>query len=170
MKKLFQSDCPAERCHVLMKAAIVLIALCGTAICVLWFPYASYVGMPDVKEMGEQAFRAMYASQLSLLLLSALPCYAIVFFLWKVSDLVAAGRLFTLGAVRYFKLSAVVLFCDIFFFLAVNLTFFCLGANDWLWLYIFIDLCALCVALFFYIVSRCLNEGAKLQEESDGTI
>lgn len=170
MKGLFQSECSAERCHVLMKAAIVLIALCGAAICVFWFPYASYVGMPSAEEAGTQAFRVMYACELSFLLLSAIPCYAILLYIWKVSDLVAVGRLFTLGAVECFHKSAIILFADIIFFLTGNAVFFFLGANDWLWLYIFIDVCGCCVALFFYIISKCLGEGAKLQEESDGTI
>ena len=160
----------AKDYHGLMKAAIVLIGLCGAAICIFWFPYGVSSGMPALAAEGGQAYWTAFASECVFFYLAALPCFFILGYLWKVSDLVRAGTLFSRNAVTCFHRSATILFFDLLFFLAGNIIFFRTGQNDWFWAYFFLALCGCAVALFFLIISKCLEEAAKLQEESDGTI
>lgn len=156
--------------HRIMKFAIVLIALCGAAITAGWFPYAAYVAVSRVATAWESMFTLLYVIEVCFFVASALPCFYILINLWRTSRLVAFGRLFSADAVAYFSHSAKILFCDIIFFFVGNLIFFFIGANFWVWLYIFIDVCGLAVALLFYIISKCLDRAKILQEESDGTI
>ncbi len=161
---------PAKSYHGLMKAAVVLIALCGAAICVFWFPYGVSSGMPALAETGGREYWTAFASECVFFYLAALPCFVIAGYLWKVSDLVREGRLFSAAGVRCFHRSAVILFFDLIFFLFGNIVFARMGLNGWFWLYIFLTLCGAAVALLFFVVAKCLGEAAKLQEESDGTI
>lgn len=158
------------RSHIFMKVAVALIALCGTAVCAAWFPYAAYLAVGKVFEPWSQQFTLCYSLQLVFFILSALPCYAVVVCLWLTSKLIGRGRLFGDRAVKYFATSARLLFADIVFFLVGNVVFYLVGVNEWLWLYLFLDVCALAIALLFVIISRCLREAAVLQEESDCTL
>lgn len=159
-----------DKSHIFMKVAVALIALCGTAICAAGFPAAVYVAVGKLFEPWSREFTLCYSFELAFLLLSALPCYAIVVYLWKTSELIGRGRLFCDSAVKYFAASARLLFVDVIFFLVGNLVFYFIGANCWLWLYLFLDVCAVAVALVFVMVSKCLKEAAILQDESDCTL
>ena len=119
---------------------------------------------------GGEAYWTAFASACVFYYLAALPCFAILFYLWKVSDLVRERRLFSREGVGCFYKSAIILFADLLFFVAGNFVLWRMGRNEWFWAYIFLALCGCAVALFFFIISKCLGEAAKLQEESDETI
>lgn len=161
---------PAKNYHGLMKTAIVLIGICGAVICIFWFPYGVSSGMPALAAEGGEAYWTAFASACVFYYLAALPCFAILFYLWKVSDLVRERRLFSREGVGCFYKSAIILFADLLFFVAGNFVLWRMGRNEWFWAYIFLALCGCAVALFFFIISKCLGEAAKLQEESDETI
>ncbi len=161
---------PARSLHGLMKAALLLIALCGAAVCVFWFPYAAASGMQHGADMPVPEFWTRCAILLAFDYAAALPCFAVLFFLWRISDRIAEGALFREGAVRDMRIAAFLLFGDLAFFLVGNLVFCALGMNGWLPVYLFLIACGLAVALLFFLISKCLREAANLQEESDGTI
>lgn len=158
-----------RRYHGLMKAAIVLIALCGGAICAVWFPYSVLSSLSLAGEAGNW-FWTQFVCELCFFYAAAAPCYIILVQLWKVSELIADGKLFSLPSAMCFAKSAKILLFDLLFFLAGNTVLFVLGKTVWFWVHVFLCVCGCAVALLFFVISQCLREGAVLQEESDGTI
>ena len=170
MKKNENNTPPSGSYHVLMKAAVIIIALCGAAICTFWIPQAAYGGITESASIPVDELWGRAGAVMAFDYTAALPCFAILFLLWKISDLLEDGKLFCRRTARHMRRCAVLLFCDLIYFLIGNVVFYLLGMNDWLYVYLFFIICGCAIAMLFFILSVCLGEAAKLQEESDATI
>lgn len=154
--------------HALVKAAVVLIGICGLLLCAALVPYCLSV----MEETEEVAGKTVYAVQLGLHWAMAAPCYAILVHFWLVSNLIKRGKLFSMKAVTYFKRCAILLFADVAFLLLAETAFSLAGYPMFAggWLYAILILCGCAIAVFMFIMSKFLYQAALLQEESDGTI
>lgn len=103
---------------------------------------------------------------------AALPCFAILIFVWKVSTAVRDETVFTLKTAKWIKMSALILFADAGFFFTGNIILSILWMNHpgILLLSTLAVICAVALALLAAVAARYITKAAVLQEESEGTI
>ncbi len=154
----------AKSAHWIFKIAVILMGVCGVAICTLWYPFGTVLGV-----LGNPADE-IYLAEMIFYYATALPCFTMLVFFWKVSDLIQVGRLFSYEAAKCFTINAIILFIDLIVFLIGNIVFYILNANVWLIVYVFFVLCGCVVDLLLFVMAKYLKEAAILQEESDGTV
>ena len=157
-----------KKLTVFMRIAIILIGICGVAICLFWLP------MTTTKSFGALSWGALRKvenwTQYIFHWGISLPCFWLLIMAWEVTSDMQKGRLFIeKNAVRV-KCATVILLCDILLFLIGNITFAILGWNEWLVLHLFAAVVGLIVAIVLFIFSQYLRKAATLQEESDLTV
>ena len=157
-----------KKLTILMRVAILLIGLCGVAICLFWLPMSSGKGAATFSwdELQKVQVWTQYAFQW----LISLPCFWLLITAWKITGDMQRGRLFTEENVRLVKKSTVILLVDILLYLAGNIIFAVLGWNEWFILQLFAAIVGLIIAILLFILSQYLMKAAVLQEESDLTV
>ena len=157
-----------KKLTVFMRIAIILIGICGVAICLFWLP------MTTTKSFGPLSWGALQKvenwTQYIFHWGISLPCFWLLIMAWEVTSDMQKGRLFIeKNAVRV-KWATAILLGDILLFLIGNITFAILGWNEWLVLHLFAAVVGLIVAIVLFIFSQYLRKAATLQEESDLTV
>ncbi|MDR1669322.1 MAG: DUF2975 domain-containing protein [Oscillospiraceae bacterium] len=150
----------------LVRAAVIAVAVCGLAMCGLFLP-------PLVADTAGELFGLTESyCWLAFLWVSALPCFAILVYVWKCSDAIKNENVFRLRVARWVKHAAMLLFCDVVFFFLGNTVFWLIGLNHPSVLIASLLICVLGAALATAAaaVSRYITKAAALQEEADGTI
>lgn len=113
-----------------VRLVIVLIAACGLAICVFWYPFSIYLsvmGLADSVPTFEQNIEIW--TQLIFYYLVSLPCFIILFLAWLITCSIKKGAFFSKKNVKIIKSSALILFIDLMVFLIGNVVFLILGWN-----------------------------------------
>ena len=151
----------------MIRAAVIAVTLCGIAGCLYILP--STGTNLAVKNPG---LAHCYYPWLIFLWIAAIPCFAILIVVWKVSSSVKQEAVFTYKTARRVKISAVLLFGDTCFFIAGNTVFLLLGMSHpfVLLISLFIAAFGVSLAILAATLSRFLTKAAVLQEEADSTI
>ncbi len=104
--------------------------------------------------------------------LVALPCFAVLVFVWKVSGAVTKDTVFTILTAKWVKTGALLFLCDAAFLFIGNviLLLFNMSHPGILLLSVIGDIFAVALALLAAVLSRYLTKAAVLQEESEGTL
>ena len=153
--------------RVLVRVSAVVIAICGGVACFYFLPS---FGRELVSRLPESAH--FYYPWLIFLWAAAAPCFALLVLIWKLSTITNREHVFTLKTARMVKTYAIILFCDVFFFVAGNIIFLILGMNHIivLLLSVIIAVFGLALAVLVAVLSRYLTKAAALQEEVNNTI
>jgi len=151
----------------LVRAAVIAVIICGIAACGYILP--SW-GASIAKDNPE--FANCYLPWLIFLWVSAVPCFAILVLVWKVSTSIKREQVFTIQTARMVKIGAVLLFYDMGFFFIGNILLLLLNMSHpgILLLSFFVDVFGLSLAVLAAVLSRYLTKAAVLQEEADNTI
>lgn len=159
------------RISLLFKIALIITAICGVCICALWYPFTISVSVTGgVSAVLNAAETAQFWAQLAFYWLCSLPCFIILYFLWKISGDIKKDKIFTVRTAKSFNLCAVILFIDVALFVAGNIIFAALKWNYLAIIYFFVSAAGIAVAIVLTVVSCILSKAAVLKEEFDGTI
>ena len=113
-----------------------------------------------------------YYPWMAFIILTSLPCFAVMVLVWLVSYSVKNDEVFTVKTSKRIQYAAVLLFADAGFFLLGNVVLSILHMNNSLLMLgaLFLDIFIIALALLASVLSRYIAKAAALQEESDGTI
>lgn len=151
----------------LMRISVIAAALCGLFLCAYVIP--SW-GQSIVNTYPETS--GWYRPWLVFEWLVALPCFAVLVYVWKVSDAVMKDTVFTMLTAKWVKMGSVLLLLDASFLFIGNVILLLAGMSHpgVLLLSVMADIFIVTLALLAAVLSRYLTKAAILQEESEGTI
>ena len=156
------------------KSAILLAGVCGLAVCVFWYPFSISLTTFGVGVEGGLsatiALNVQFWTQLVFYWLTALPCFSVLFFGWKIATAIKKNTVFTAKTARNFRIAAWILFIDIAVYLLGNIITFALGWNDYALVYFFLVLAGLAIAVILAVAAHFVGRAAALQEEAEGTL
>ena len=157
-----------KKLTVLMRTAIVLIGICGVAICLFWLPMNGNNGGVtlswEVLQKTENCIQYIFQWVVSL------PCFWLLVMAWIIASDMQKERLFVEKNALRVKQATAILLADILLFLIGNIIFALLGWSEWLILHLFAAVVGLIIAILLFIFSQYLMKAANLQEESDLTV
>ncbi len=150
-----------------LKGLIIGVALCGLIIYALVIPS---VGLSIVGANPE--FEFCYLPWLIFISITALPCYAALFFAWKVASNIGRDRAFSMDNAKWIKYIAVLAAADAMFFFAGNVVFLLLNMNHpgIALLSLIVVFAGIAIAVAAAALSYLIKRAAALQEQSDWTI
>jgi len=151
----------------LMKISVIAAAVCGLFLCIVVIPS---FGKDILWAYPE--FSDWFWPWLIFAWLAAVPCFAILVYVWKVAGAVSHDTVFTLKSAKWVKTGAILLLSDAAFLFFGNVLLLLLGMNHpGVLLYSFIgEIFAVVLSLLAAVLSRYLTKAAVLQEESEGTL
>ena len=151
----------------LIRAAVIAAAAIAGFIVFLIIPHWGRV----IREANPE-FAGWFWPWLMFIWATAVPCFVILVYVWRVAGAVGRETVFTLRTAGWIKTSAILLFADAGFFFAGNVVFLILQmtAPPVLFISMFIDILAISLALLAAVLARYVTKAAALQEESEGTI
>jgi hypothetical protein len=156
------------------KTLCLLIRLCviAAAVGVLFIVLGVIPSLGQVFAEEYPEFAHWLWPLLVLIWLSALPCFAVLVCVWKVSCAVKNDTVFTIQTARWIKAGGLLLLADAMFFFIGNILLFALKMNHplVLLLAVLVDVFAITLALWAAVLSRYLTKAADLQEISDGIV
>ena len=152
-----------------IRCALLLIALCGIAVCALWVPMGiGGVGIEDAMWTKAQSI-ALWV-QFVFHWVVSLPCFWMLTVAWRMTSDMKNGCFFTSENALRIKKAAQVLFVSILVFLTGNGVFAALKWNKAFVLYCFVAVIGLILVVLLAALSHYLFRAAELQEECEGTI
>jgi len=151
----------------LMRVSVIAAAICGLFLCLYIIPLW---GQSIIFTNPE--FSSWFWPWLIFTWLVALPCFAILVFVWKVSGAVMRETVFTIQTAKWVKMGAILLLSDAILVFVGNVLMLLLNMNHpgVLLLSIVGVIFVIALALFASVLSRYLTRAAALQEESEGTL
>lgn len=151
----------------LVRAAVIAVAVCGLGGCVLLLPAAS-AGIA----LQNPQLAYMRLPWLVFLWMTVAPCFAILFYMWRIAYAIKIEQVFTQRTADWVKKSALILFADICFFFTGNIVLLFLNMNHpgILLISLCIDVFGFALAILAAVLSRYITKAAVLQEEADATV
>ena len=151
----------------LMRCSVIAAAACGMFLCAYILPLWGQGIVASAPELESWFFPWLVFSWLL-----AIPCFAILVFIWKVSRSVMNETVFTAQTANWVKTGAILLLSDAAFLLLGNSALLFCGMNHpGVLLFSAIGATfAAALALLAAVLSRYLTKAAVLQEESEGTL
>jgi hypothetical protein len=151
----------------LIRVSVIAAAICGLFLCLYVIPswgWSIIVTNPELS--------GWFWPWLIFAWLVALPCFAILVFVWKVSGAVIRETVFTFQTAKWVKTGAVLLLSDVVLLFVGNILLLLFNINHpgILLLSVIGDIFAVALALLAAVLSRYLTKAAVLQEESEGTL
>jgi hypothetical protein len=152
---------------ILMRISVIAAAISGLFLCIYVIP--SW-GLGIVHANPE--FSGWFWPWLIFAWLTALPCFIVLIYVWKVSDAVKKDTVFTMLTAKWVKMGAVLLLIDAAFLFIGNVVLLLLNMNHpgILLFFILVDIFIIALALLAAVLSRYLTKAAILQEESEGIL
>ena len=98
-----------------LKIVIIAVALCGLVVCAVAIPWIGHVLIASDPQISD-----MYILWLVLFIISAIPCYVILYLGWRVAVNIGKDRSFSLENARYIKLASKIILFDALYFFVVN--------------------------------------------------
>lgn len=95
-----------------LKIVIIAVALCGLVVCAVAIPWIGHVLIASDPQISD-----MYILWLVLFIISAIPCYVILYLGWRVAVNIGKDRSFSLENARYIKLASKIILFDALYFL-----------------------------------------------------
>lgn len=150
-----------------IRAALVAVTLFGTLIYGWVIPMVIESSLASAPE-----FAFWYWPWMCFLWATAIPCYLVVFFAYKISCEIERDNSFSHATARYLKNIALLIFGDVAFFFVGNIVLILLSMHHpgIFLLSLAVDVAGIIIGLAAAILSRFVSKAAVLQEESDGTV
>lgn len=99
-----------------LKIVIIAVALCGLVVCAVAIPWIGHVLIASDPQISD-----MYIPWLVLFIImfiiSAIPCYVILYLGWRVAVNIGKDRSFSLENARHIKLASKIILFDALYFL-----------------------------------------------------
>lgn len=151
----------------LMRVSVAAAAISGLFLLIYVIPSWGYSIIDANSE-----FSGWFWPWLIFMWLVALPCFAVLVYVWKVSGAVIKETVFTFLTAKWVKMGAILLLFDAALLFVGNIVLLLLNMNHpgILLLSVIGDIFIIALALLAAVLSRYLTKAAILQEESEGTI
>ncbi len=151
----------------LLRGIIIGFGILGAVVYTQTFPILGH-GMEEMI----LRFSTYYIPWLIFIWITAIPCYMILFYGWKVIEQIEQDTIFTRKSALLFKKVSWWALADMIFFTVGNLIFFCIKAVDII--YFFASLVGVFMGLAVVITAAMLShlayKAAELNEENELTI
>ena len=150
-----------------MKISVLATAVCGLFLCLYVVPSLG----TDITRANPE-YKGWFWPWLLFAWLTALPCFAILVYVWKVAGAVINDTVFTIKTAKWVKTGAILLLSDAAFLFFGNVILALLNMThiSVLLFSVIGDIFAVALALLAAVLSRYLTKAAVLQEESEGTL
>jgi len=151
----------------LMRLSVIAAAISGLFLCIYVIPSWGRSIIDANPELS-----GWFWPWLIFAWLVALPCFAVLVYVWKVSGAVSKDTVFTILTAKWVKTGAVLLLSDAALIFIGNVVLLLLDMSHpgILLLSIIGDIFAVALALLAAVLSRYLTKAAVLQEESEGIL
>ena len=151
----------------LLKALIIAVGICGLVVYFLAIPV---IGLDAAEQNTEYAY--CFYPWLVFLWISAVPCYTVLVYAWKIASNIGADRSFSLDNAKYLKHIALLSAADTAFFFVGNIVYWALNmSHPSVFLFsLLVCFIGLAITIAFAALSHLVLKAAALQEQSDLTI
>lgn len=153
------------------RCCIVIIALCGLAVCAFWYPFSislTTVGVVPAQPTLEQNIE--FWTQLAFYWLTSAPCFVILLFMWIVTNNILRNKFFSKQTTQIIKNCVLILSIDLAVFFVGNVLFSILQWNDFAILYFIIALIGLALVGFAVVMYHYVLQAVTLKEEMELTV
>ena len=148
---------------ILIRATLLVIALCGICICGGLYPFLISL------EGFQQLTSGIAWGQLIFYWGTSLPCFMILGLCWTVSSSLKA-EVFTRRNAFLLNLCALLLFGDALVFYLGNFVLMLMGRNTFAIVFYLLVIAALAVALGFGVLAYFIRRGTELREENESYV
>lgn len=150
-----------------LKGILLGIAFCGI---IIYFFLIPTFGRDLVDANPEFAY--CYQPWMIVILLSAIPCYLVLYFGWQITSEIAKDNSFSLKNAKYLKYISIMALLDSGFVFAVNLIFLLLNMNHPAILIgcLFVEFAGVVVAVVAAALSHLVQKASEIQMENELTI
>ena len=113
-----------------------------------------------------------YIPWLVMFIISAIPCYVILYLGWRVAGNIGKDRSFSLENARHIKLASKIILFDALYFFVVNVCMWRIYVNHpgVILVLVFIVFACVVASVVAAVLSHLVVKAADLQEQSDLTI
>lgn len=150
-----------------LKAVIIVGVLVGVGVYGWFVPMAAQEYRASYPE-----FAWAYPPFLAFILGTGLPCFASLFFAWKIAAEIGRDNSFSRINAKHMKVIAILALCDVIYFRVGLIVFALLGASSApiLITTVFIDIAGLAISVCSAALSHLILKAAVMREENDMTI
>jgi len=151
----------------LIRISVIAVAISGLFLCFYVIPIW---GRSIISANPE--FTHWFLPWLIFTWVVALPCFAVLIYIWKVSGAVIQETVFTDITAKWVRMGAILLMADAALVFLGNVVLFMLNMNHpgLVLVCILGDIFVVALALLAAVLSRYITKAAVLQEESEGTL
>lgn len=150
-----------------LKIIIVGLGICGLVMYFVVFPNLGHTMAENIP-----LFEQYYWIWLVFIWVTGIPCYAVLFFGWKISEEIARDQVFTKKVTDWLVYISILAAVDSIIFFIGTIIFFVFGLVSGL--YMIISLVALFIETCFSVAAAVLShlsyKAVKMKEMSDLTI
>lgn len=150
-----------------LKAIIAGMAICGAIIYLYLIP----VWGRDLAEANPE-FSYCYIPWLAVILISAIPCYWVLYFGWKISSEIEKDNSFSMENAGYLKNISILAALDSAYFFLANLVLMILNMNHpgIFLLSLFVVFAGIAVTVAAAALSHLVKKAADIENENELTI
>ena len=150
-----------------LKAILIGIGLCGLIVCFYVLPACGRDFQIDYPE-----FASWFWPWMIFLWLTGVPCFAVLWFAWKIAVSIGEDKSFTLANAGYLRMISLLAAGDTLFFFAGNIVFLFLNMSHpgVLLASLLICFAGVAIALVAACLSHLVKKASDLQEQSDLTV
>lgn len=150
-----------------LKGIIAGMAVCGG---IIYFYLIPYWGKEMAGAYPEYAY--CYWPWLSVLWVSAIPCYFALFFGWKIVSEIGKDNSFSRKNAEYLKRISILATAESVYFFGANLVLMMMGMNHpgVFLLSLFVDFAGIAAAIVSAALSHLVQKAAEIREENELTI
>ncbi|MCC8131543.1 MAG: DUF2975 domain-containing protein [Oscillospiraceae bacterium] len=150
-----------------LRAVIIGVAVCGA---VAYGVVCPVCGMKIIEDHPDVS--GWFWPWLGFILITAIPCYVVLFYCWKIVGNIASGRAFSYNNARYFSVMSYLALGDVAFFFVGNVVLLLVNMNhpSVIVASLLIVFVGIAVAVVFATLSHLVKKAADLQQENDLTV
>ena len=150
-----------------LKGIIAGMVICGAIVYLYFIP----VWGKEFTEINEE-YMSWYLPWLIVLLISAIPCYWVLYFGWKISTEIGKDNSFSIENALYLKNIAILAALDSVYFFVVILVFMVIGINHpgMFLLSLIAVFVGIAITVAAAALSHLVRKAAEIQKENEFTI
>lgn len=162
---------------VLCRISLVFVLLVGLCICFWWYPFSislTTIGLVSGESSSsipvDQSQYVAFWTQLVFVWLTSLPCFAVLFLLYRSTIYAKSGSFFSHKNANTFKIISLILLVDSVIYIVGNIVFMFLKLNPFAIVYYVIGTLGIIIALSSFFTHLYLEKATRLKEDNDSIL
>lgn len=150
-----------------LKGILAGIGVCGAIIYLYFIP-----DMGKIIAAANPEYAYCYIPWLTMLWISAIPCYMVLYFGWRISSEIGKDNSFSMENARYLKFISMLAIIDSGYFFLANMIFLLLNMSHpgVFLMSLFVEFMGVSVAVAAAGLSHLVKKAADIQNENELTI